>query len=417
MSDSRALAGEVDVAIVGGGLVGATLAVALRQTSLRVLLVEGFLADSGSQPSFDERTTALGNGTRSVFDSLGVWPAMQSDASLIRAIHVSDAGRFGFARLRASEHGFEAFGYVVPNRAIGRALWGALAPGPRLTVRVPARCTALSLGAQCATLDVQGDAATAETWHAALVVAADGAHSIVRSAAAIDARVEDYGQVAFVVSVAADRPNDGTAYERFTPTGPLAVLPRHDNHYTVVWALKPEAAERALALSDQQFLSELQQCFGWRAGKLLEAGRRATYPLQLTRAEASIATRAVLVGNASQALHPVAGQGFNLGVRDAAILAELLADASERKQDPGAAALLQDFAGRRESDRRGVLGFTDQLVKMFASRRPGVPAARDLGLLLFDLLPPAKNALSRISWGFSGSVPRLARGLPLGSDR
>lgn len=413
MSQRPTSVGEVDVAIVGGGLVGATLALALRETALRVLLIEGFTPDSAAQPSFDERTTALGNGTRSIFQTLGVWQHMQADAAAIRAIHVSDAGRFGFARLTAREQGLDAFGYVVPNRVIGLGLWRDLAAGPQLSLRVPARCEAVSLQHDAALLSVHSALHGAESWRARLVVAADGAQSQVRAAAGIDATVEDYEQVAVVVNVAADRRNDGTAFERFTPSGPLAVLPLGDGSYTVVWTLRPDAATEAMALPDAAFLALMQQRFGWRAGKLLRAGRRNAYPLQLSRAAGSIGTRAVLVGNAAQALHPVAGQGFNLGVRDAAILAELLAGAAAAGGDPGANALLQDFAARREADRRGVTGFTDNLVKIFGSERPGVPAVRDLGLLLFDLLPPAKNALSRISWGFSGAVPRLARGLSL----
>lgn len=413
VSKPAPLAGEVDVAIVGGGLVGATLAAALRDTCLRVLLVEGFRHDSAAQPSFDERTTALGNGTRSIFESLAVWTAMQSAAAPIRAIHISDAGRFGFARLNAREQGADAFGYVVPNRVIGLALWGALAGAPRMTLRVPARCDALTLEEDAAYLCVSADTQHVERWRAALVVAADGAQSIVRGAAGIATSVEDYGQVALVVSIAADRANDGTAYERFTPSGPLAVLPLHDGGYTVVWTVTPDAAERMMGWPDAEFLAQLQQCFGWRVGKLLRAGRRVTYPLQLTRAGASIGRRAVLVGNAAQALHPVAGQGFNLGVRDAAMLAEQLAAAAAGGTDSGAPDLLQKFAARRDSDRRVVTGFTDNLIKVFGSVRPGVRMARDLGLLLFDLLPPAKNALSHISWGSSGVVPRLARGLPL----
>ncbi len=417
MNEAASVSSDVDVAIVGGGLVGATLALALRDTSLRVLLVESFAPDSTSQPSFDERTTALGNGTRAVFDTLGVWSAMQAESAAIRAIHVSDAGRFGFARLTAREHDIEAFGYVVPNRVIGRALWQGLSAAPRLTQRVPARCDGVQLSEDGAVLTLQSAEFGVEHWRARLVVAADGAQSLVRTAAGIAASVEDYDQVAVVVSVAADRPNDGTAFERFTPSGPLAVLPLHDGSYTVVWTLRPDAAERAMALPEAQFLAELQQCFGWRAGKLQRLGRRGSYPLQLSRAATSIGQRAVLVGNAAQALHPVAGQGFNLGVRDAAILAELLAAAAVSQADPGAPSLLDEFAAKRRSDRSGVTGFTDNLVKMFASERPGVPAARDLGLLLFDLLPPAKNAMSRISWGLTGAVPRLARGLSLGPRR
>ena len=244
----------------------------------------------------------------------------------------------------------------------------------------------------------------------ALAVAADGAQSMLRSASGLTAQVEDYDQVAVVVNIAADRSNDGTAYERFTRTGPLAVLPLPDGSYTVVWSLRPERAAEVLRLSDQLFLSELQQSFGWRAGRLVRVGRRGSYPLKLTRADATIAMRTALIGNAAQALHPVAGQGFNLGLRDATTLAEILA---QRIDDPGAQAVLQQFSDWRARDRRGMTRFTDSLIKLFADDRPGFATARNLGLLLFDLLPGAKTAMSRVSWGFAGRMPRLVRGLPI----
>jgi 2-octaprenyl-6-methoxyphenol hydroxylase len=232
----------------------------------------------------------------------------------------------------------------------------------------------------------------------------------VREAAGITAHVEDYGQVAVVANVAADRPHDGTAYERFTKSGPLAVLPVHDGTFTVVWALEPAAAERCIALEAAAFLEELQRTFGWRAGRFVRVAGRAAYPLRLTRADRVVAERTALIGNAAQSLHPVAGQGFNLGLRDAAMLAEVLA---AEARDPGAAPLLARVAEWRDADRRGVVGFTDRLVKLFGDRRPGMSLVRNLGLLLFDVMPPAKSALSRVSVGFAGRTPRLARGLTL----
>jgi 2-octaprenyl-6-methoxyphenol hydroxylase len=413
-----------DLAIVGGGLVGASLALALRELPLRVLLVERFAPESGAQPSFDERTTALGNGSRRIFETLGVWQDMVRDAAPIRAIHVSDAGRFGFARLNAADQGVEAFGYVVPNRVIGAALWGRLrefvdrpaqtATRLQLDVRMPARTGHISILPQEAQLEVLRDAGAAPSIERArLLVAADGAQSSVRDTAGIGSHLQDYQQVAVVVTVAAERPHDGTAYERFTPGGPLAVLPLASGRYTFVWTLAPGEAAQVLAADDAQFLAQLQRCFGWRVGRLMQAGRRSAYPLALTRADAASAARTVLIGNASQALHPVAGQGFNLGLRDAAALAEMISECAQRGTDWSAAEALQRFGAQRAADRRGVVGFTDGLVKLFGDTRPGIAPLRDLGLLLFDLAPPAKRALARLSWGFAGRTPRLARGLPL----
>ncbi len=403
---------EVDLAIVGGGLVGASLALALRPTGLRVALIEGVAPDAATQPSFDDRTTALGNGTRRVFESLGVWSEMVGEAAPIREIHVSDAGRAGFARLDAREHDIDAFGYVITNRSMGRALNAALAEHVSLERRMPARCTSVTFGDDGVLLNTEPGE---QPLRARLVVAADGANSLVRSAAGLEASVEDYQQVAIVAHVASSRPADGTAYERFTSTGPFAVLPLHDGHYGIVWTLSAADAEEVLALSDADYLARLQLAFGWRIGRLLRVGRRQAYPLRLTRAAAVTAERCVLIGNAAQALHPVAGQGFNLGLRDAVTLAELLADAKreERGVDVGSAALLAEFARRRSVDREGIIDFTDRLVKLFGDQRPGVPLMRDIGLLLFDLSPMAKQAMSRLSWGFAGRTPRLARGLSL----
>ena len=421
---------KVDIAIVGGGMVGASLALALRGLGVDVVLVEGVVPGSGAQPSFDDRTTALGNASRRIFESLGIWGDIAPQAAGIRTIHISDAGRFGFARLRAEEQGIDAFGYVVANRVIGTALWGRLAAlsSEGIVVRVPATAEDIEVSADGAAFTLVGgpsvgagsggvgapavgDGPGRARVEARLLVAADGAHSAVRAAAEIEADVEDYDQVAIVANVAADRPHDGTAYERFTASGPLAVLPLYDGSYGVIWSCRPADAAGVLSLDDDSYLRELQARFGWRAGRFARVGRRVSYPLKLTRAVETTATRTVLIGNAAQALHPVAGQGFNLGLRDAAMLAEVIANADGG--DVGAPELLRRFAEWRAADRGGVVRFTDGLVKLFGSSRPGAGILRNLGLLMFDLAPPAKSALARVSAGFGGPTPRLARGLPV----
>jgi 2-octaprenyl-6-methoxyphenol hydroxylase len=400
---------EYDVVIVGGGMVGASFALALRTTRLRVLLIEGVPPDSASQPSFDERTTALGNGSRQIFDSLGVWNDMSAEAAPIRSIHVSDAGRFGVARLDAKEQGVPAFGYVVPNRVIGRVLWQALRATQNLTVAMPAQVKRAKRVEDGVELEVLRDGAV-QLVRAAVAVAADGAGSVLRASAGIEAEVEDYDQVAIVVNAATDKPNRGEAFERFTASGPLAVLPTAGGGYTVVWAVRPARAAELLALDDAAFSAELLHAFGWRVGRWTRVGKRHQYPLALSRATETVAGRVVLIGNAAQALHPVAGQGFNLGLRDAATLAEMLSGANAR---PDFTELLARFSAWRSEDRQGVTKFTDGLVKLFGSDLPGLGLVRNFGLLLFDLSPAAKRALSRVSWGFAGRMPRLARGLPL----
>jgi 2-octaprenyl-6-methoxyphenol hydroxylase len=357
-------------------------------------------------PSFDDRTTALGNGARRIFQTLGVWEQIVTHAAPIRQIHVSDAGRFGFARLCAEEHGLTAFGYTVANRHLGQVLWGTLRARGQVQLLAPARVRGAQLSETQALLTIEG--LDPQTLHARLVVAADGAHSLIKQAAGIDSRSSDYQQVAVVSVVRTDSPAAGVAFERFTDTGPLALLPRFDRSYGVIWTLPPEAAAEHLTCTPDEFCRRLQQRFGWRAGRFLAVGARASYPLALVQAGSSVGKRVALIGNAAQALHPIAAQGFNLGLRDAAVLAELIGSAD----DPGAPGVLDRYAQRRTADRRGMISFTDQLVRVFGQRSALIGAARDLALLLFDLAPPAKQALSRLSWGF-GALPRLSRGLPL----
>ena len=400
-----------DLAIVGGGLAGASLAAALRDLPLSVALIEAHAPDSSAQPSFDERTTALGNASRRIFEALGLWRHLAPEAARITSIHVSDAGRFGFARLDAREFGHEALGYVVPNRVLGRELWASLAGAQRIAAFMPARLRSLQVSEAHAELEVEQDGRL-QSLRARLVVAADGAQSAVRKAAGLGATFDDYGQVAVVAALRTDLRNDGVAYERFTHAGPMALLPicgGGECWRTLVWAAAPADAERLTGLADDQFMREWQSAFGWRAGRAVALGTRGRYPLALTRSSGSVAPRIVLLGNAAQSLHPVAGQGFNLALRDVATLAEMLAGA--RGVDIGARDWLAGFETARGSDRDGVVDFTDTLVRVFGSRNPAVQAARDAGLLLFDLLPPAKRALSRVSLGFGERAPRLARGL------
>jgi len=401
---------EVDVAIVGGGMVGASLAAALAGSGRRLLLIESIPFGDAAQPSFDERTTALGNTSRRIFEGLGAWDGMASEAAAIRTIHVSDAGRFGFARLSAPEQGIDAFGYVVANRCIGAALWRRLSASPQLTLQAPAQLTDLAITPERVRFTVVPASGTATAVRAQLLVAADGAHSQVRAATGVAADVIDYRQVAVVANLGTDRPHEGQAFERFTAAGPLAVLPRHDGGVAVIWACQPQHARELLALDERAYRSHLQAQFGWRAGRFVRVGQRSSYPLKLTRARAGSAVRTVFIGNAAQALHPVAGQGFNLGLRDAAMLAEVIAGTAG---DVGAPSVLSRFVEWRARDRRGVIGFTDGLIRLFGDSRTSAALLRNLGLLVFDLTPPAKDALARVSAGFGGPTPRLARGLSL----
>ena len=408
---------DYDLAIAGGGLVGASLALALAPLGLKIALVEAVVPGGDGHPSYDERTTALSNGTIRAFRSLGVWSRMEREAAPIRRIHVSERGRFGVARIDAAEQGLESLGSVLPNRVIGEALWHGLAAWPGVEVLAPARVTGTTMVDGCRRLEAERDGEPLSVT-ARLVVAADGARSTIREQAGIGSDHWDYGQTAIVTTMTAQRFHDHVAYERFTSEGPIAVLPLTDGRCGVIWTLRPEAAARALELPDEAFLEEFQQAFGFRLGRFVKVGvkvgRRYSYDLALTRAERHTAPRLAIVGAAAQGMHPIAGQGFNLGLRDAACLAEVIADArAEGRLDAGDDAVLAAYAEWRDDDRRRIVAFTDGLVRTFGSPLATIGGLRAAGLVAFDLLPPAKAAMSRLSVGAAGRVPRLARGVPL----
>jgi 2-octaprenyl-6-methoxyphenol hydroxylase len=405
---------QYDILIVGGGLVGASLACALAPRGLRIAVIEAVPFASDRQPSYDERTLALAYGSRRIFDGLGVWGEIERlGATPIRRIHISDRGRFGFTRLAASDLGREALGYVVETRVLGAALLKALSGHANVTLLCPARMQRLEMsGAERATLTVE-HADGERALSARLVVGADGADSAVRAAAGIAAERVEYGMSAVVTTVTPGRAHEGTAYERFTDSGPLALLPMTQNRCAVVWSTRAEEVETILGWSDEEFLARLQERFGDRLGRLTRLGRRVAYPLRLTRIAEHVRPRLALIGNAAHTVHPVAGQGFNLGLRDVAALAEVLADAVRRGEDPGALEVLRRYADWRVRDNRVTQGFTHSLIRIFANDIVPLALVRNLGLVAVDLLPPLKRAFVRVTSGLSGRLPRLARGLPL----
>lgn len=404
-----------DVVIGGGGLVGAALALALAHLDLRVALLEGTPFDDREQPSFDERTTAISNGTRRAFEALGVWARIERDATPIRRIHVSDRGRFGFARLDARELGLDALGYVITNRVMGAGLWGCLAE-TAVQLISPAHIVGMEAMEGARRVHYRADGEATRTIDARLVVAADGARSILRESAGIRASTWDYEQVALIANVFPQRFHDYVAYERFTETGPLALMPLSGGRMGLIWTLTKTQVDEMDRCADAEFLARLQDAFGFRLGRFTRVGTRYRYPLALTRAGDYVAERFAVVGNAAQALHPIAGQGFNLGLRDAASLAEVLADAQQEtggQFDPGDGLWLERYRLWREADQANIVRFTDGLVRLFTQPLGPVKLLRNLGMLAFDLMPFAKEALSRLSLGAASRVPRLTRGAPL----
>jgi len=397
-----------DILICGGGLVGASLALALSQLDFDVALAEAVPFGKPEQPSFDERTTAISNGTQRIFNALGIWPLIERSATPIKRIHVSDKGRFGFARINASEQELPQLGFVVVNRVMGGALWRRLQES-KVKLYAPARVKEMTSSAEGRRIVLDSVDQPVE---ARLVIAADGAQSTVRELAGIGSTKTDYDQTAIIANVACQKFHNHVAYERFTPDGPLAMLPLSDGRVGLVWVLAPDVAAAAMKLSDSEFIARLQGAFGLRLGRFTHVGARASYPLALTQSAAHVAERLAIIGNAAQGLHPIAGQGFNLGLRDAACLAEVLADAKrdDSNVDIGSAAVLKRYAEWRGQDRQGIVRFTDGLVRLFAQDLGPIKAMRNLGMLMFDLSPEAKDYLAQLSLGAAGRIPRLARG-------
>ncbi len=408
---------DFDLIIIGGGMVGASLACALAEQPLRIAIIEAVPYQADNQPSYDDRGIALSFGSRRIFDGLGLWQNLAKHTTAINRIHVSDQGRFGFARLDSKQENVDALGYVITARDLGRTLVHQLDQLKNLTLISPAKLTGLKLGNDHATAIIEKNGIT-ETLTASLIVAADGGNSSVRQQLDISTTDHDYKQTAIIANITPEFPHQHVAYERFTQHGPLALLPMEDNRCALVWTHDPQESKRILELSDEEFLNELQPCFGQRLGRFLKTGKRSAYPLKLVRAQEQVRNRLALIGNAAHTLHPIAGQGFNLGLRDVAALAQIISDTSKQNRDTGtgdigALDVLEQYAQWRTRDHRQVIGFTNTLVNTFSNHFPPLAMARNLGLIATDIIPPLKHTLARHSMGISGKLPRLARGLPL----
>ncbi|HEY0333820.1 MAG TPA: 2-octaprenyl-6-methoxyphenyl hydroxylase [Stenotrophomonas sp.] len=397
-----------DVVIVGGGLVGASLAIALDRVGLDVGLVEAS-AGGTLPPAFDQRNLSFAAASVQALSALGVMARLGQPAGPIRRIHVSRAGDFGCVQLDATDYGRDSFGQVVVARDFGEALESKLQEARHLTRYRPARF--IGTGPVHEGLRPVRVACEAgeRLLHARLLVGADGTRSAVRELLHIGTQEHDFLQTLFVARVRARRIPDGTAYERFHDTGPTALLPRGDRHYGAVHGVARQEAEAVAALDEAGWLARLQRAAGWRAGQLVASGERSAYPIVQVLADQLVADRVVLLGNAAQTVHPLGAQGFNLGLRDALTLAELIED---DRSDPGAGSLLSDYATRRKSDREQTIAFSGGLALLTGQSSALLRPLRSLGLLAAARHSPLQGMLVAGAMGFRGQVPRLCRSNP-----
>ncbi|MES9976445.1 MAG: 2-octaprenyl-6-methoxyphenyl hydroxylase [Candidatus Thiodiazotropha sp.] len=406
------MADSFDLLIVGGGMVGASLAHAVSGQGLRIGVIEAWPFDSSAQPSFDDRVLALSWGSRIILQAMGVWDDIQVAAEPILDIHISDRGHFGFTRLNHLDEGVEALGYVVTARALGQALLQDLVNHDAIKMICPARLKSFAVSDRDVEVRISQDDGE-QVLSTRLLVAADGGDSLVRQFLSIPLKEKSYGQTAIIANLRAEQAHQGIAYERFTNTGPLALLPMRDDRLSMVWTAKDDQIAELMALRDEAFLLRLQDRFGHRLGRLYELGKRVAYPLSLRQAVEQVSSRVALIGNAAHAIHPVTGQGFNLGLRDVAVLADLVSDAAQRGQDPGDIELLKEYANWRKKDQNSVAMITDSLARFFANPFGPLRLVRNLGMVGLDVVPSMKHLVARQFMGLNGRLPRLARGISL----
>ena len=409
---------DTDILIAGGGLAGATLALAICRLvpGYRVTVVEAFPlseepAPNDYQPSYDARSTALSWGARQIFERLDLWSAISRQAAPIRHIHISEKGRFGVTRLAAKEHRQPALGYVADNRWLGLCLMDALRQQPGIRWLAPAQAESVTPLNEGVRVHLRQDEEQVTHTCRCLVVA-DGGRSGLREDLGISVRRQDYGQVALIANVSTERPHEGTAWERFTERGPMALLPQaggpeSGHRSALVWTLSPGDLDDVLAMDEAGRCARLQQVFGWRLGRFTRFGDSHHYPLSLVTADECVRPGVALVGNAAHALHPVAGQGFNLALRGLMALVDAFRFASDNQRSPGDMTVLSRYRQQHWPDRQQTIGFSDSLVRLFGDQYPVVGAARNAGLAGLDILPGAKHWFARRAMGLTaGSSAR-----------
>lgn len=402
---------QYDIVIIGGGLVGASLAIALQPLGISVAVIEAVAGDDvhNVQPSFDDRTIALTYNARQIYTDMGIWQAIAAQqAHPIREIHISDRGHFGMTHLRHSDIGTEALGYVVPSRVMGKVLYQRMRQSTTLSVLAPATVENLISHSSGYKIVISRNHQTLNL-NARLVVVADGGRSCATEQLGIFSKPSRYRQSAIVCTVATNCEHHARAYERFTHEGPIALLPNGDKRFALVWTTEHEHVTMRMDLSDAKFVEALGCAFGSRAGIFSHPSPRKCYPLQHGKIDCPIARRAVLIGNAAHSIHPVAGQGFNLGLRDVTVLKTVIQQAIMNGQDIADPVILQRYVELRRSETAMVSGFTDGLIRLFGSRRKSVRLARNIALMGIEACPLAKRLLLKRTMGMARAIESLAQ--------
>ena len=409
MSQSNEQLDQFDITIVGGGMVGISLALLLAaQQRWKILVVESRVISGENameySASFDARSTALSWSSRSIFQNMGIWHKIEQHAQAISSIHVSDRGHFGLTRLKAEEAGVDALGYVVENSWLGSVLIQQ-AKQADISVKDGAKIISIEPKAESMQLTIETEGQQ-QLINSKLLVVADGADSSCAKKLGISQQHKAYGHSAIIANISLEQAHNKVAYERFTDQGPMALLPltafENDHRCALVWTQPSEQADKLMTLEDSEFLSQLQARFGDRLGKFKRVGERVCYPLALTTSEEQVRRRLVVVGNAAHSLHPVAGQGFNLSLRDLDCLAKCLAD-QQKQADVGELEPLLSYQKQRENDQRNTLIFTDNLTKLFGLSSSAVALGRNSGLLMMDLVPTLRNQFAHFGMGSAQS--------------
>ncbi len=398
---------QQQVIIVGGGMVGLSLALMLAKAKIGVKLLEAIrypdYTDTESVPyhsSFDARNTALSRRSVQIYQKLGLWEALQQHATPILEVHITEQGSFGKARLKAEQENVESFGQVIENAWLGRVLLTQVRQQPLIELIDGVQVKALTQDIEQVYIEAEREGQELQLT-SKLVIAADGRDSFCRQALGVGVDVHDYDQVAIVTAVQTSKPHRQVGFERFSPLGPLALLPLPGEYRrSVVWPVKKGTEHEWLGEeNDQHFLNALQQTYGDRAGKFEKTGKRFSYPLSQVLAHKQAVGRVVLMGNAAHTLHPVAGQGFNLCLRDADVLLRFLGSHLTVSDDLGEPEVLKAYEQARLTDQQRVIKFCDSVVRGFSNQNPVLKLLRNTGLIAFDIVPGIKPLVANYAMG------------------